>query len=242
MSTRAKSLIGIYKRDGVLLLRNCSLNINRAELRIGVSKLKSSISDKNNFRREKRFVVGPLPQELENLWRSDYLISCARSVMNTENIALYMNRILVKDAAWHEQVQVHQDMPYFHGGSKKVSFFLALTSQSPRTTGGLVFLKGSHHYGQIQRGTVVLEHFTPLQEFAPDLHTGDLVVADFLNWHYSPRSTLPSTRIILQIVYQPADDGSYGGFELGVPEPTLVCGVWQTSYFSCHGRITFPDS
>jgi hypothetical protein len=169
------------------------------------------------------------------------LVDTAKALLKTDNIALYMNRILVKDRTWSEQVEVHQDMPYFHGGIEKISFFLPLTPQSPRRNGGMVFLKGSHLYGQIQPGTIMLKNFPPLEEFAPDLDIGDLLIVNFLNWHFSPKSIEPTDRMIMQVVYQPATDGSYGGIGLGVAEPTLVCGKWETKHYTCRGNITLPD-
>jgi hypothetical protein len=81
-----------------------------------------------------------------------------------------MNRILHKDSTWSGAVAIHQDMPYFSGGLAKVSVFMPLTPTHARHgNGGLIFVKGSDKYGDLRRGTIRREVFTPMEDSAPDL-------------------------------------------------------------------------
>ena len=107
--------------------------------------------------------------------------------------------------------------------------------------GGLIFLKGSHKYGNLQRGTIRREMFPAMEELAPDLEVGDIVLVDFLTWHYSEDAVIPGDRPLIQIVYQPSSDGSYVGPRFGVPKPTLVSGRWMTEHFAVWGESTIPD-
>ena len=108
--------------------------------------------------------------------------------------------------------------------------------------GGLIFLKGSHKYGNLQRGTIRREMFPAMEELAPDLEVGDIVLMDFLTWHYSGEAVVPGDRPLMQIAYQPSSDGSYVGPKAGVPKPTLVSGRWMTEHFAAWGESTIPDA
>ncbi|HYM03088.1 MAG TPA: phytanoyl-CoA dioxygenase family protein, partial [Stellaceae bacterium] len=186
---------------------------------------------------------GVLPEPFGSLFRNDSLVRAAQSLLRTPNLALYLNRILLKDSDWSGAVSPHQDMPYFSGGTEKLAVFLPLSRTLARGgNGGLIFLKGSHRYGNLQRGTIRRELFPPMEELAPDLEVGDAILMNFLTWHFSEAAAVPAERPMLQIVYQPASDGSYGTAKLGVPEPTLVSGTWQTRYFAAWGVSTVPDT
>lgn len=80
-----------------------------------------------------------------------------------------------------------------------------------------------------------------MDELAPALDPGDVVFMDFLTWHYSEQAAIAEDRPMLQITYQPSSDRSYGGPDIGVPEPTLVSGQWRTRHFVAKGESTTPD-
>jgi hypothetical protein len=46
----------------------------------------------------------------------------------------------------------------------------------------------------------------------------------------------------MQIVYQPANDGSFGGSKLGVTDPILVHGDWKTRHFTEWNRGVIADA
>ncbi|MCU1390645.1 MAG: hypothetical protein JWL72_3983, partial [Ilumatobacteraceae bacterium] len=159
------------------------------------------------------------------------------------DVALYMNRVLIKDEHWTGAISIHQDMPYFNGGQRKVSIFVPLErTQADGGNGGLKFVVGSHRYGNLERGTINLADFEPMPVLAPDLDVGDVVVMDFLTWHYSETPATPSERPLLQLAYQAADDGSYGGELFGVAAPTLVAGSWRTRHFAQCRKGVIPDA
>jgi hypothetical protein len=47
-----------------------------------------------------------------------------------------------------------------------------------------------------------------MPESCPDVDVGDLLICDYLTWHYSNASVNGEERILLQLNYQPADDPS----------------------------------
>lgn len=192
------------------------------------------------IKRSQRFIEFTPDYKVYDLFKNEYLVDGASKLLGTKNISLYLNRLLLRDEYSREEVQVHQDMPYFHGYPRKVSVFVALTPITHQNS-PLTYLKASHQYGPIQRGTINLKSFEHFEEFTPLMEIGDAIFVDFLTWHFSSKWIGPSPRLLLQIVYQPSCDGSYGGHLLGVPEPCLVKGSWETNAYSCYNQITIPD-
>lgn len=231
-----------YKIDGVSLVRRCFEPSLVDHLKAAWVAIRTDLND-GSMERNARFIWGNLREPLASLYAHHNLVKAAQVALNTINIALYMNRLLLKDAEWNDAVSIHQDMPYFSGGQQKVSAFIPLTPiQARNGNGGLIFVNGSHNFGNLQRGTIRREIFPPMDEFAPDLEVGDVIFMDFLTWHYSEKANIPTDRAVLQLAYQPASDGSYGSARLGVPKPTLVSGEWMTSYFAAWGESTIPDA
>jgi ectoine hydroxylase-related dioxygenase (phytanoyl-CoA dioxygenase family) len=229
-----------YREDGLVVIRDFFEPSVVDGMRDGWEETKRGM-ESGAVQRSSRFVWGDLPQSIMSLYSQPVLVNAVQAILG-EDIALYMNRVLLKDKEWSGAVAIHQDQPYFTGGINKVSAFVPLTRTLARTgNGGLIFLKGSHKYGNLGRGAIRRDVFPPMEEIAPDLEVGDVVLMDFLTWHYSEDAVVPGERPLLQIVYQPSSDGSYGSADLGVPSPTLVSGQWRTSYFSARGKSTIPD-
>ena len=240
-SRSAASHLIQFPSDGVMALHRFFAGTDVEDLKAGWSSLKRRIVE-GVIARDARFVSGELPEPLGSLYRHAALVNTAQILLGTEDVALYMNRVLLKDAEWSGPVAAHQDMPYFSGGTEKLSMFIPLAPTAARNgNGGLIFVKGSHRFGNLQRGTIRREIFPPMDDLAPDLDVGDIVLMNFLTWHYSEEAAAPADRPLLQIVYQPACDGSYGSVKLGVPKPTLVSGQWQTEHFAAWGESTIPD-
>lgn len=230
-----------YAEDGVLVAPSFFDQDDTAALKAAWDDLKADVAGQG-LERSARFMLGVLPGLLGELYRHPLLVDLATAVLG-RNVALYMNRILVKDEHWGGPVAIHQDMPYFHGGQQKLSIFIPL---SPITAeggnGGLKFVVGSHHYGALERGTIDRTCFGYMSDVAPSIDPGDIVMMNFLTWHYSDTATVPDERPLMQIVYQPASDGSYGGPKMGVPEPTLVHGDWKTTHFTEWSRGVTLDA
>ncbi|MCE9592374.1 MAG: phytanoyl-CoA dioxygenase family protein [Planctomycetes bacterium] len=182
--------------------------------------------------RTNQFIHGVIPPPLGDLYKYPRLVALARQLLGND-LALYMNRLLIKDAGWSGHVGAHQDMVYFHGGLTKLSVFIPLTPMNP-ANGGLAFVAGSHKLGNLgERGVILLDQFPPMPVVTPDVAPGDVCLMDIMTWHLSEQANAPSDRIVIQIIYQPATDGSYYH---GVSAPTLVHGQWRTDFFNSYGQ------
>ena len=116
-------------------------------------------------------------------------------------------RILIKDKHYRGGFRVHQDWPYNSGDTNKITCFVPLTHIN-RDNGGLFFCEESHTYGPVSQGAIDLSRFPPLEATCPELNVGDVVICDFLTWHYSLAAVNEEERIMIQLNYQPAGDAS----------------------------------
>jgi hypothetical protein len=229
-----------FRDDGALVLRGRLEPACVETLRAGWADIRQAVTrEGSGLTRSDRFIFGTLPAPVGEVFRHPALAAIARQLLG-HDVALYMNRILLKDAKCSAPVHPHQDMVYFHGGHRKLAVFVPLAPMNA-ATGGLRFVLGSHRYGNLGvRGVPQLDQFPPMETLAPEMQPGDVCLMDFLLWHHSGPATEPSDRPILQITYQPADDGSY--YQCGVPQPTLVCGRWRTNHFLSLGQGVKPDA
>jgi hypothetical protein len=235
--------IQTYDDAGVVVMPRFFERDVAARLGGAWDELKASISaGAPGLERSARFVFGVLPGVLNEIYTHPKMVHVANTVLGPD-VALYMNRILVKDDHWGGPVQIHQDMPYFNGGQRKLSAFVPLKpTAADGGNGGLKYVVGSHKYGSLSRGTIDRSKFAEMSDLAPTLEVGDVAFMNFLTWHYSENPVVPDDRPLMQIVYQPASDGSFGGQKLGVAAPTLVTGVWQTSHFAEWNVGVTPDA
>ena len=95
---------------------------------------------------------------------------------------------------------------------------------SPNTAanGHLRYFAGSHKYGLVGQGDIQPERFQGVRDVGEDLYPGDLVLMDHCTWHHSSASNSDEPRYLLQMIYQPTDDPSYG------ERPELISGRWRT--------------
>src|SRR5437868_6929536 len=103
-----------YTADGVAIVRQMFPRSVIEDLHCGWRILKQQITD-GAQKRSARFVPGSLPEPLDSLYRHEGLVKAAQRILGTEDVALYMNRLLLKDHEWNGAVAIHQDMPYFSG-------------------------------------------------------------------------------------------------------------------------------
>lgn len=227
------SIQAAYEKDGAMLISDFFPPEDLNMMTDGWKNIKTAIEKDHSLERNARFVSGVLPAPAGEIYRHPKMVELAQLLLGTKDMALYMNRILVKDKEWNGTITVHQDMPYFHGGAKKLSIFVPLAPiQADGGNGGLKYLLGSHHYGMIGRGTIQIDQFPKMEQLAPNVVPGDIVLMDFMTWHYSENAVTNDDRPLMQIVYQPATDGSYGNKVCGMGgKPTLVCGEWRTQHF-----------
>src|SRR5260370_21576229 len=228
-----------YHSEGFLVIRNLFTNSETELFDQAWKNLKEQLqSNTSTLRREARFVIGTLPDPIGSIYKHRCLVETVSQVIG-EDLALYYNRLWVKDDVWTGAVQAHQDMPYFHGSTNKLSVFVA-RRRFDEAIGGLQILVGSHKFGNLGiRGNVELERFSDLPVAVPALQPGDILLMDFLTWHYSGKPTIGSERPVMQIVYQSSLDGSY--FKDGLEGPTLVSGQWKTQHFYRYGDGVTPD-
>ncbi|MEX0270516.1 phytanoyl-CoA dioxygenase family protein [Leptolyngbyaceae cyanobacterium UHCC 1019] len=221
-----------FQEDGFLIVHNF-FSIHQTDLLHQYWKEVSSTIKfgDGSLQRLDRFLFGVLSGNLGRLYSNERLVSAAQSLLADNDIALYGNRMLLKDERWNGGVETHQDITSFHGGLRKLSAFVPLQSHTLET-GGLKIIKGSHWYGNLGiQGTIFPEEFPEMEVVVPSLEVGDVLFMDFLTWHYSEAALVESDRPLMQIIYQSANDGSY--YQLA--EPTLVAGNWRTNYFIPHG-------
>ena len=232
-----------YRNDGTVLISDFFPRPDIKMLTDGWRNVKSAIEDGKTLERSARFVMGVLPAPAGTVYQHPKLVELAQLILGTQDVALYMNRILLKDKKWNGTITAHQDLPYFHGGEKKLSVFVPLAPiQADGGNGGLKFLLGSHHYGMVGRGTIQLDKFPNMPLLAPNIIPGDVVLMDFLTWHYSEDAVNDNDRPLMQIVYQPATDGSYCDKIGGMGgKPILVSGKWHTQHFVERGHGILPD-
>lgn len=229
-----------YRRDGVAVLKSLIPTDVVQEAQAAWKKLRDDLEEDRvpGLTRSARFVSGGfLPPALDALPQHPALVAVARQIIGPD-VALYMNRLLVKDRVWNGPVANHQDIPYFHGSVDKLSVFVPLEPFTAET-GNLKFVAGSHRYGNLgQRGTIQHENFPSMPVVQPDAFPGDVVLATFTVWHFSEAAQIACDRPLLQIAYQPATDGSY----FGEPnEPRLITGAWRTDAFSRFRDNILPD-
>jgi len=213
--------------DGYVLIRSVFDKRTVEAWARGWEMLKAAAKSGSAARND-RFFYGVLPAPLGLIYRAPQLVEIIKRLIG-EDVALYFNRMLAKDEAWNGPVVAHQDMPYFHG-TNKLSVFIPIKPFNLET-GGLSFVKGSHKFGIQGRGSIDVESFAGLQSETPDAQPGDIILMDFMTWHYSEPARISTDRPVMQLAYQIATDGSYFGEQLGVAEPTLVCGEWRTNRF-----------
>ncbi len=228
-----------YQSEGFLVIRNLFTGAETEQFDRAWHDIKKELqSNQSQLRREARFVVGMLPDPVGVIYKHKRLVETVSQILG-EDLALYYNRLLVKDEVWTGAVEIHQDMPYFHGSTNKLSVFVPL-KRFDEATGGLQIVVGSHKLGNVgMRGHIDLQKFSDLPIAVPALQPGDVLLMDFLTWHYSEKPTIASERPVMQIVYQQSGDGSY--FKDGLEGPTLVSGQWKTQHFYRYGDGITPD-
>jgi hypothetical protein len=226
-----------YERDGYLLVRN-ALSVEemgpiqaqwqrvRDELR------KGKVIDGMN--RDNFYIHGKLPSPVGDVYKHPTVVNIVKRLLGND-LALYLNRLNVKDTAFHDLIHLHQDIPYFNGGEKKINVFLALQDIN-LNNGAMVYVPKSHKLGILDRNTIDLSKHPELDVWVPSLRPGDLVFAHINLWHSSVPNTQQTDRVLLQMIYQPATDGSF--YPLSVPKPILVAGDWKTKSFTPWQRIT----
>lgn len=138
------------------------------------------------------------------------------------DLALYMQRFVIKDASSRTPVFPHSDFPYDYGWPEKTTVFVPLSPSNARN-GGISFYPGTHFLGYMgDAGEVNVDLLSPdWPLICPDLEPGDIALCHTCTWHGSPAYTDGPDRILVQATYQPSSDPS---------STALLRGEWRCRY------------
>ncbi len=163
-----------------------------------------------------------LPPTLAAMHKHPALLDVVEKAFGPD-IALYNQRMVVKDVHSRGPVFLHQDSPYHIGWSSKASAFVPLSAVSPEN-GGMIFYPGTHQFGYLgDAGEINPSIIDPdWPTVSPSLSPGDIVLMNSSMWHCSGPHVDGPDRVLADIIYQPADDPS------GI---ALLRGEWRTEIF-----------
>jgi Phytanoyl-CoA dioxygenase (PhyH)/Macrocin-O-methyltransferase (TylF) len=235
--TELDRLYADYERDGYLLVRNALSAEEMAPIQAQWNAARDGLREGrvvDGMRRDNFYIHGELPGPVGQVYKHSNITRIVNRLLG-EDVALYINRLNVKDTSFNDAIHLHQDIPYFNGGEKKMNVFLALQDIN-LNNGAMVYVPKSHHLGILDRKTIDISAHPELEVLVPSLRPGDLVFAHINLWHSSVPNTQQTDRVLLQMIYQPTTDGSY--YPPSVPKPTLVSGEWKTSTFTPWKTIT----
>ncbi len=161
-----------------------------------------------------------LPPTLANIYQCSELLDIMEILY--PDLALFMQRFVIKDRNSRAPVFVHYDFSYDYGWPEKTTVFLPL-SVSNKDNGGISFYPGTHHFGYLgdagEVNTEILGPDWPL--VCPSLEPGDIALCHTCTWHCSPPHGGGPDRILVQSTFQPASDPS---------STALLRGEWRIRY------------
>lgn len=159
-----------------------------------------------------------VPESLANVHRDPDILDVMERVY--PDLALYMQRLVVKDRSSRTPVFLHHDFGYDLGWPEKTAVFVPLTEANAEN-GGVTFYPGTHALGYMgdvgEIDPSILDPEWPA--LCPSLHPGDLALMHECTWHSSPAAVNDVDRVLVQITYQPASDPS---------SVALLRGSWRT--------------
>lgn len=161
-----------------------------------------------------------LPRTLSEIHKCSEILDVMQLLY--PDLALFMQRFVIKDHASATSVFPHNDFCYDYGWPEKTTVFIPL-SISTKENGGICFYPGTHHFGYLgdagQVNTDIIEPDWPL--VCPTLEPGDIALCHTCTWHCSPRPVSGPDRVLVQATFQPASDPS---------STALLRGEWRTRY------------
>ena len=160
------------------------------------------------------------PKSLAEIYKCPELLDVLEQVY--PDLALFMQRFVIKDCHSRAPVFLHNDFCYDYGWPEKTTVFIPL-SPSNEKNGGISFYPGTHHLGYLgdagECNRDLLSPDWPL--VCPDLEPGDIALCHTCTWHCSPPHTDGPDRILVQATFQPSDDPS---------STVLLRGSWKGFY------------
>lgn len=207
--------------DGLQIIRNFFTGAAREDLQRRAAEVIDGVAS-GRVQRSGQFALGFDTAWFEGVFGDPRLLDLVAQVLGPD-LCIGTWRVLMKDHHFDGPINVHQDWPYFGGDTRKLNVFVPMTPMNAEN-GGLVFYEKSHHYGPLERGDIDVGRFAAdLPQVCPSLEVGDVLLADFLTWHYSAPSQAPKDRILFQLMYQPADDPSSAHVVRGRRNNPFVC-------------------
>ncbi len=165
-------------------------------------------------------VLEETPDSLKNIHKCPQILDVL--VQLYPNLALFMQRFVIKDKASRAPVFLHNDFCYDYGFPEKTTCFIPLSPSNSRN-GGISFYPGTNHLGYMgdagECNRELLSDDWPL--ICPDLHPGDIALCHTCTWHCSPQPVTGPDRIMIQATYQPSSDPS---------STALLRGRWRGRY------------
>ncbi len=161
-----------------------------------------------------------LPTALAEIHKCPELLDVIEQIF--PDLALFMQRFVIKDRHSQAPVFVHQDFCYDYGWPDRASVFVPL-SVCNKDNGGISFYPGTHHFGYLgdagEVNTGILSDDWPL--IFPSLEPGDIAIMHTCTWHASPPPVAGPDRILVQAAYVPASDPA---------ATSLLRGKWTRKY------------
>lgn len=160
------------------------------------------------------------PKSLANIHANPAILDVLEKLY--PDLALFMQRFVIKDSSSRTPVFPHGDFAYDYGWPEKTTVFIPL-SPSNKKNGGISFYPGTHFFGYMgdagEVNTKLLRPDWPL--ICPELNPGDIALCHTCTWHCSPAYESGPDRILVQATYQPSSDPS---------STALLRGDWRVRY------------
>ena len=172
------------------------------------------------------------PDDLASIHRTPEILDVLEGVY--PDLALFMQRFVIKDAKSRGKVFVHSDFGYDYGWPEKTTTFIPLSPSNERN-GGISFYPGTNHLGYMgDVGEVnlnLLDDSWPL--VCPSLQPGDIALCHTCTWHFSPPYQSGPDRVLVQATYQPSSDPSSTALLRGEDKARyLMSGIPRDKFFA----------
>lgn len=162
-----------------------------------------------------------VPESLAAIHECPELLDLMQQVY--PDLALFMQRFVVKDSQSRTPVFPHNDFCYDYGWPEKTTTFVPL-SPSNSENGGISFYPCTHHFGYLgdagECNLALLAEDWPL--ICPELEPGDVALCHTCTWHGSPAHVGGPDRVLVQSTFQPSNDPS---------STKLLRGNWKGRYY-----------
>lgn len=214
--------LGVYRDVGYFVVRRALPPEEVARWQAEWARFQESLSgDREVNKFNPVHLNEAVPESLANIHRCPQLLDLLEQVY--PDLALFMQRFVIKDRHSRTPVFLHNDFCYDYGWPEKTTVFIPL-SPSNETNGGISFYPGTHHLGYLgdagECNRELLSDDWPL--ICPALEPGDVALCHTCTWHCSPPHTGGPDRILVQATFQPSRDPS---------STALLRGSWTGRFY-----------